>query len=327
VKAAQRDRYGGPDVVEVREVEAPVPGEGEVRVRVRAASVNRADLDWLKPRPGFVRLFLGLRRPRDPRMGWDVAGEIESVGPGVSRWQPGDAVFADLASHGGGTFAEYVSAPADAFERIPEGMSFEESSALPHSAVLALQGLRRRDGSTFKAGDRVLVVGASGNVGPFAVQIAKAMGAHVTGVASRSKVDLVREIGADEVLDYQSVDYTRSGRRWDWILECDTHYSILAARQALNPGGVYVTLGGETSSFLGSMVAGPLISLFSDRWSGIALWWKPFNVQDVNRLKELIAAGQLRPVIDRTYPLDQVVEALRLVDEGRSRGKVVIKVS
>ena len=326
MRAALRDRYGGPDVVEVREVQAPVPGEGEVRVRVRAASVNRADLDWLKPRPGFVRLFLGLRRPRDPRMGWDVAGEVESVGPGVTRWHPGDAVFADLASHGGGTFAEYVSAPADAFERIPAGMTFEESSTLPHSAVLALQGLRRRNGSTFKAGDRVLVVGASGNVGPFAVQIAKAMGAHVTGVASRSKVDLVRELGADEVLDYQSVDYTRSGRRWDWILECDSHYSILAARRALNPGGVYVTLGGETSSFLGSMVAGPLISLFSDRWSGIALWWKPFNVPDVNRLKELIAAGQLRPVIDRTYPLDQVVEALRLVDEGHSRGKVVITV-
>ena len=246
MKAAQRDRYGGPDVVEIREVETPVPGEGEVLVRVRAASVNRADLDWLKPRPGFVRLFLGMRRPRDPRMGWDVAGEVESVGQGVTRWQPGDAVMADLANHGGGTFAEYVSAPADAFERIPEGMSFEESSTLPHSAILALQGLRNRKGRTPKAGDRVLVVGASGNVGPFAVQIAKAMGAHVTGVASRSKVDLVREIGADEVLDYESVNYTRSGRRWDWILECDSHYSILSVRRALNPGGTYITLGGET---------------------------------------------------------------------------------
>jgi NADPH:quinone reductase-like Zn-dependent oxidoreductase len=326
VKAALRYRYGGPEVVEVREVEKPVPGEGEVLVRVRAASVNRADLDWLKPRPGFVRLFLGFRRPRSPKMGWDVAGEVESAGPGVTRWQPGDAVMADLANHGGGTFAEYVSAPAEAFERIPEGMSFEESSTLPHSAVLALQGLRRGDGSTFKAGDRVLVVGASGNVGPFAVQIAKAMGAHVTGVASRSKVELVREIGADEVLDYDSVDYTRSGRKWDWILECDSHYSILAARRALNPGGVYVTLGGDSLSLLGSGLGGRLVSLFSDRWSGLALWWKPFNVPDVDRLKELIAEGKLRPVIDRTYPLDQVVEALRLVDEGRSRGKVVITV-
>jgi NADPH:quinone reductase-like Zn-dependent oxidoreductase len=327
VRAALRDRYGGPEVVEVREVEKPVPGQGEVLVRVRAASVNRADLDWLKPRPGFVRLFLGLRRPKDPRMGWDVAGEVESVGSGVTRWQLGDAVFSDLANDGGGTFAEYVSAPAEAFERIPEGMSFEDSSTLPHSAVLALQGLRRGDGSTFKAGDRVLVVGASGNVGPFAVQIAKAMGAHVTGIASRSKVDLVREVGADEVLDYESVDYTRAGRKWDWILECDSHYSILAARRALNPGGVYVTLGGDSLSLLGSGLGGRLVSLFSDRWSGLALWWKPFNVPDVDRLKELIAEGKLRPVIDRTYPLDQVVEALRLVDEGRSRGKVVITVS
>jgi len=327
MKAAQRDRYGGPEVVEIRDVEVPVAGEGEVLVRVRAASVNRADLDYLTPRPGFVRLFLGMRRPKDPRMGWDVAGEVESVGATVTRWQPGDAVFADLANHGGGTFAEYVSAPADAFERIPDGMSFEESSTLPHSAVLALQGLRRRDGSTFKAGDRVLVVGASGNVGPFAVQIAKAMGAHVTGVSSRSKVDLVREIGADEVLDYQSVNYTRSGRRWDWILECDSHYSILSVRRALNPGGTYVTLGGGTGSILGSMIGGRVLSLFSDKWTGLALWWKPFNVPDVNRLKELIAAGQLRPVIDWTYPLDQVVEGLREVDEGRSRGKIVITVA
>ena len=326
MKAAQRNRYGGPDVVEIRDVEVPVPGEGEVLVRVRAASVNRADLDWLKPRPGFVRLFLGLRRPRDPRIGWDVAGVVESTGTGVTRWQPGDAVMADLASHGGGTFAEFVSAPAEAFERIPEGWSFEDSSTLPHSAVLALQGLRRGNGRTFKAGDRVLVVGASGNVGPFAVQIAKAMGAHVTGIASRSKVDMVRDLGADDVMDYESVDYTRSGRKWDWILECDSHYSILAVRRALNPGGVYVTLGGESGSLLGSAIGGRLVSLFSDRWSGLALWWKPFNVADVDRLKELIAQGKLRPVIDRTYPLDQAVEALRQVDEGRARGKVVIRV-
>ena len=137
---------------------------------------------------------------------------------------------------------------------------------------------------------------------------------------------MVRELGADEVLDYESVDYTRSGRRWDWILECDSHYSILSVRRALNPGGIYITLGGETGSLLGSMIAGPLISMFSNKWTGLALWWKPFNPPDVDRLKELIAAGKLRPVIDRTYPLDQVVEALRQVDEGRARGKVVITV-
>jgi NADPH:quinone reductase-like Zn-dependent oxidoreductase len=172
----------------------------------------------------------------------------------------------------------------------------------------------------------VLVVGASGNVGPFAVQIAKALGAHVTGVTSRSKVDLAREIGADEVLDYESVDYTRSGRRWDWILECDSHYSILGVRRALNPGGVYITLGGSTGALFASMVGGPLISLFSDTWTGLALWWKPFHPPDVERLKELIAEGKLRPVIDRTYPLEEAAEALRQVDEGRARGKVVLTV-
>ena len=186
---------GGPEVVEIRDVEMPEPGDGEVRVRVRAASVNRADLDWLKPRPGFARLFLGMRAPRDPRMGWDVAGEVDAVGAGVTRWKPGDAVMADLANHGGGSFAEYVVAKEDAFGTLPKGMDFVQASTLPHSAVLALQGLRTRKGQTPKAGDRVLVVGASGNVGPFAVQIAKAMGAHVTGVASRSKVDMVRSSG------------------------------------------------------------------------------------------------------------------------------------
>jgi NADPH:quinone reductase-like Zn-dependent oxidoreductase len=326
MKAAQRFRYGGPEVVEIRDVEMPEPGEGEVRVRVRAASVNRADLDWLKPKPGFVRLFLGMRAPRDPRMGWDVAGEVDAVGAGVTRWKSGDAVMADLANHGGGTFAEYVVASEEAFGTTPDGMSLVEASTLPHSAVLALQGLRNRKGRTPKAGDRVLVVGASGNVGPFAVQIAKALGAHVTGVTSRSKVDLAREIGADEVLDYESVDYTRSGRRWDWILECDSHYSILGVRRALNPGGVYITLGGSTGALFASMVGGPLISLFSDTWTGLALWWKPFHPPDVERLKELIAEGKLRPVIDRTYPLEEAAEALRLVDEGRARGKVVLTV-
>jgi NADPH:quinone reductase-like Zn-dependent oxidoreductase len=326
MKAAQRFRYGGPEVVEIRDVEMPEPGEGEVRVRVRAASVNRADLDWLKPKPGFVRLFLGMRAPRDPRMGWDVAGEVDAVGAGVTRWKSGDAVMADLANHGGGTFAEYVVASEEAFGTTPDGMSLVEASTLPHSAVLALQGLRNRKGRTPKAGDRVLVVGASGNVGPFAVQIAKALGAHVTGVTSRSKVDLAREIGADEVLDYESVDYTRSGRRWDWILECDSHYSILGVRRALNPGGVYITLGGSTGALFASMVGGPLISLFSDKWTGLALWWKPFHPPDVERLKELIAEGKLRPVIDRTYPLEEAAEALRQVDEGRARGKVVLTV-
>jgi NADPH:quinone reductase-like Zn-dependent oxidoreductase len=319
-----QDRYGSVDVVEVRDIPKPEPGEGEVLVRVRVASVNRADLDGLTPRPGFVRLFYGLRRPRNPRMGWDVAGEVESVGPGVTRFGPGDRVFADLAAHGAGSFAEYVRAPERAFEPIPDGMSFEHAATLPHSSVLAVQGFRTRKGRTFKAGDRVLVVGASGNVGPFAVQIAKAAGAHVTGVASGPKLDMVRASGADEVIDYRTTDWTRTGRPWDWILDTDSHSNILAVRRALAPGGAYVTLGGNALPILASMTVGPLLSMFSSRWSGLMFWWKPFHRPDIQRVLALVAAGKVRPVIDRSYPLSEVREALRRLADGEARGKVLV---
>lgn len=317
-------RYGTVDVVEVREVDMPVPVVGEIRVRVRAASVNRADLDGIEPRPGFIRLIYGVRAPRNPRMGWDVAGEVESIGPGAERFKPGDRVFADLAVQGAGSFAEYVVAPEKAFEPIPDDMSFEVASTLPHSAVLALQGLRTRKGRTFKAGDRVLVVGASGNVGPFAVQIAKAAGAHVTGVASTPKLDMVRALGADEVIDYRTTDWTRTGQRWDWILDTDSHRNILSVRRALASGGVYQTLGGDGWPILASITLGPLVSLFSDKWSALMFAWKPFHMPDVERVLELVAAGKVRPVIDRVYPLSEVREALRRVDDGEARGKVVV---
>jgi NADPH:quinone reductase-like Zn-dependent oxidoreductase len=324
VKAALQDRYGSVDVVEVRDIEKPQPGAGEVLVRVRAASVNRADLDGLTPRPGFVRLFYGVRRPRNPRMGWDVAGEVEAIGTGVERFRPGDRVFADLAAHGAGSFAEYVAAPEKAFEPMPDAMSFEDASTLPHSAVLAVQGFRTRKGRTFKAGDRVLVVGASGNVGPFAVQIAKAQGAHVTGVASGPKLDLVRSVGADEVLDYRATNWTRAKQRWDWILDTDSHRNVLSVRRALAAGGVYVTLGGNAWPILAAMTVGPLVSRFSSKSSGLMFWWKPFHRPDVERVLELVGAGKLRPVIDRSYPLSEVREALRRVDSGQARGKVLV---
>ena len=324
--AAQRDRYGPPDVVELREVERPTPSEGQVLVRIRAASVNRADLDALKPRPGIMRLFMGLRAPRSHSVGVDAAGVVESVGPGVTRLKPGDEVMGDMFIGGQGSFAEYVCAPERAFQPIPPGMSFEEAATLPHSAILALQGLRRRDGRTIKPGDRVLIDGASGNVGPFAVQIAKSMGAEVTGVASTDKLDMVRSLGADHVIDYTKVDYTKTGERYDWIVDTDTHHGLRGARRALKPNGVYVTLGGETGALFSGMIVGPLLSRFSDRWSGLMLWWKPMHPPDVETLKELIGAGKLKPVIDRRYPLSQVVDALRHVEDGHARGKVVITV-
>jgi NADPH:quinone reductase-like Zn-dependent oxidoreductase len=324
MKAAICERYGPPEVVEVREVERPVPTGDQVLVRVRAASVNRADLDGLTPRPGFVRLFIGLRAPRNTSVGIDVAGVVEAVGPQVMRFKPGDEVFADLFGNEGGTFAEYVSAPEKKFESMPVGMSFEDASTLPHSAILAIQGLRLRKGRTPKPGDKVLINGASGNVGPFAVQIAKWMGAEVTGACRTSKVDFVRSLGADHVIDYTQVDYTTAAERYDWILDTDSHQSILRARRALRPNGVYVTLGGTSGPILQAMLLGPPLSLTSDRYSGLVLWWKPFNPPDVDKLKELIAAGKLKPFIDRRYPLTEVVEALRHVNDGLARGKVVV---
>jgi NADPH:quinone reductase-like Zn-dependent oxidoreductase len=326
VKAAIQDRYGPPDVVRITDVDRPEPADDQVLVRVRAASVNRADLDGLAPKPGFIRLFMGLRAPRKQRVGIDVAGVVEAVGSTVTRFKPGDEVFADLFGFGQGAFAEYVCAREKAFQPMPPGMTFEEAAALPHSAILALQGLRLRNGRTIGQGDKVLIDGASGNVGPFAVQVAKAMGADVTGVCRTEKLDFVRALGVDHVLDYTKVDYTKGGERYDWIVDTDSHHSILRVRRALRPKGVYVTLGGTTLSIFGSLLLGPLISRFSDRWSGLLLWWKPFNPDDVDKLKELIAAGNVKPIIDRRYPLDDVVEALRWVDEGHARGKVVITV-
>ena len=324
MKAAIRERYGPPEVVEVREVDTPTPKDDEVLVRVWAASVNRADLDYLGPRPGFIRPMIGMRAPRDPRMGIDVAGVVDSVGSSVSGFQAGDRVFGDMLAFGSGAFAEYLCAPERAFALIPDELSFDDAATLPHSAILAIQGLRRRDGRTVQPGDTVLIDGASGNVGPFAVQIAKTLGGEVTGVASAAKLDFVRSVGADHVVDYRKVDYTKTGERYDWILDTDSHHSIRAVRRALRPNGNYVTLGGTTWPLIQGMVVGPLMSLFSDRWSGLMLWWKPFDRDDLATVTDLIAAGKVRPVIDRRFPLSEIVEALRWVNDGHAKGKVVI---
>jgi NADPH:quinone reductase-like Zn-dependent oxidoreductase len=326
MKVAMRDRYGPPEVVDIRDVDRPNPSADQVLVRVHAASVNRADLDGLYPRWQFVRLFYGLRRPRNKRLGLDVAGVVESVGPTVTRLRPDDRVFGDMFAFREGAFAEYVCAPEKAFLPIPAGMPFEEAATLPHSAVLAVQGLRA-GGRTVKAGDKVLVVGASGNVGPFVVQIAKAMGAEVTGVASTAKLDFVRSLGADHVIDYTTTDYTRAGGPYDWIVDVDAHHSLLRWPKALQPKGVYVAMGGSGSWILRALFVGPIASLATGKRMGLMLGWKPFKPVDVETLERLIAAGKLKPLIDRRYPLSQVVEALRYVGDGHPKGKVVITVS
>ncbi len=326
MKAAFADRYGGPEVVRIREVEKPVPADDQVLVRVRAASVNRADLDGLKPKPGFMRLFMGIRAPRNHPVGVDLSGVVVAVGPGATRFEPGDEVMADVFAAGkfGGAFAKYVCVREKAVAPIPAGMSFEEAATLPHSAILALQGMRLRNGRSFEPGAKVLIDGASGNVGPFAVQIAKARGAEVTGVASGDKLDFIRSLGADHVIDYRAVDYTKAGERYDWIVAVDAHHPIRAVRRVLKPNGAYLTMGGDTGTMFAALGGTLFMSRFGERWSGMMLWWKPMHRPDIHTLEELIAAGKLKPVIDRRYRLEEVVDALRWVEDGHARGKVVI---
>ena len=321
-----RDRYGPPDVVYVTEIETPVPTEDRVLVKVHAASVNRADLDGLRPRWRFTRLFFGLRKPRSGRLGLDVAGVVEAVGPGVTRFKAGDRVYGDMFSFGMGAFAEYVCTRERAFARIPDGMDFETAATLPHSAVLALQGLRLRRSRTVGPRDHVLVEGASGNVGPFAVQIAKAMGAEVTGVCHRDKVEFVRSLGADHVIDYTTTDYTKGRERYDWIVAVDAHHGFLGVARALKPGGVFLAMGGSGWWLLPALLVAPILGRLTGKWLGLMLWWRPFQAagEDVARIEALIAEGSVTPRIDRRYPLDEVVRALKDVDEGRPRGKVLV---
>ncbi len=324
MKAFVRDRYGSPDVLELSEIATPTVKAGEVLVRLRAASLNQADLDYLYGRPMLTRMGTGFRRPRNRGLGLDAAGEVEAVGAGVTAFRPGDEVFGDLTQFGYGAFAEYACAAEQAWAHKPPSMSFEEAATVPQSGILALQNLRGR--RRIQPGDRVLVNGASGNVGPFAIQIAKAFGAHVTGVCRTSKMDLVRELGADEVIDYTVTDYTRDGQRYDWILDIAGNHSLLECRRALKPRGVYVLVGGPTSRILAALVLGPLISLAGNRKMGLQMGWKPFKQQDVAILRELIEAGKIKPVIDRRYELAQVPDALRYLESGEARGKIVITI-
>jgi len=321
-----RDRYGGPETVEIRDIAIPVPTDDQILVKVHAASVNRADLDGLGPRWQFTRLLFGIRAPRLKRLGLDVAGVVEAVGPTVTGFKPGDRVFADLFLYGQGAFAEYVCAREKAFLPIPDAMSFEDAATLPHSAVLAVQGLRLQDGRAVGAGDKVMIVGASGNVGPFAVQIAKARGAKVTGVCRTAKIDFVRSLGADHVIDYSTTDYTRPAERFDWIADVDAHHSIARFRGALKPGGVYQAMGGSSAWLFQTLALWPFLGHRGGGSMGLLLGWKPFKREDVQSVIELVGAGKVRPIIDRRFRLSEVVDALRYVDSGEPMGKVVITI-
>lgn len=323
MKAIVRSGYGSPGVLELREIDKPVVGADELLVRVRAAGVNMADVDYLRGRPKMARLGTGLRKPRNTGLGLDLAGEVEAVGKDVSQFKPGDEVFGDLTLHGYGAFAEFACATEEAFALKPADMTFEEAATVPQAAVMALQGLRGR--RRIQPGHRVLINGAGGNVGPFAVQIAKAFGAEVTGVDHLSKLDMVRSIGADHVIDYTNEDYTTLGNQYDWILDVAAHRSVISSRRALRRNGTYVMVPGSIPRMLEGMIVGPLMSLASSRKIGMMMW-KPFLKQDVLFIKELIETGKVAPVIDRTYPLSEVPAALRYQETGLTLGKIVITV-
>ena len=324
MKAIVRDRYGSPDVLALEELPKPIVRGQDVLVRVRAASLNADDLEYLYGKSLFTRMAIGLRAPRIRGLGVDVAGQVEAVGKDVTEFREGDEVFGNMTVYGLGAYAEYVCAPARAFALKPARLSFEEAATIPQSAVLALQGLRGK--RHVQPGDSVLINGAGGNVGPFAVQIAKHFGAEVTGVDSTDKLEMVRSVGADHVIDYTQEDVIRDGQLYDLILDVVARRSMLAWRRALKPGGAYVMLGASTGLLLQGTFLGPMISMTGSQKMAVMWWWKPFNPKDVAFLKELIEAGSLAPVIDRRYQLSEVPEALRYLEEGKAVGKVVITV-
>jgi len=322
LKAVVFTKYGPPDVLRLEDVPKPTPGDNEVLVQVRAASVNAADWHIMRADPFMVRLYFGLLKPKHRILGADIAGRVEAVGNSVKQFKPGDEVFGDISATGLGGFAEYVSTGESALAKKPDGMTFEQTAAVPFASVTALQGLRNK--GRIQAGQKVLINGASGGVGTFAVQIAKALGAEVTGVCSTRNVDMVRSIGADHVIDYTREDFTRNGRRYDLILAANGSRSIFDYKRALSPQGTYVMIGGSGTQMFQAMFLGPWMSMMSSKKIGNLLQ-KP-NHDDLVFVKELIETGKVAPVIDRRYQLGEVPEAIRYVEEGHTRGKVVITV-
>jgi NADPH:quinone reductase-like Zn-dependent oxidoreductase len=323
MKAMVYHTYGSPDVLQLEEVQKPVPQDDEVLIKVYAAGANAGDWHLLRAKPFLMRFMgFGLLKPKHTILGSDIAGVIEAVGRNVKQFQPGDEVFANTATSGFGGFAEYVAVPEHALVLKPTTLSFEEAAAVPQAALTALQGLR--DTGHIQKGQKVLINGASGGIGTFAVQLAKAFGAEVTAVCSTRNVDIVRSIGADHVIDYTHEDFTHNGQRYDLILAANGYHPISAYKRALSPEGVYVMTGGSTAQLFQAMLLGPLISRTGGQKMGNSAH-KP-NKKDLVFMKELLEAGKVVPVIDRCYPLGETAEAIRYLEEGHARGKVVITV-
>ncbi|HKX75855.1 MAG TPA: NAD(P)-dependent alcohol dehydrogenase [Acidimicrobiia bacterium] len=318
MKAVVYERYGPPEVLQLREVDTPVPGHGDVLIKVMAASVNRSDWETLTGKPLYARIG-GLLRPRHQILGSDIAGRVEAVGKSVESFRPGDEVFGDVMYHGASGFAEYVRVPQSApLAHKPAGISYAQASTLPQAGVIALQGIEGH----IKAGSGVLINGAGGGAGGFAVQMAKAAGAEVTAVDNPHKQDFLRSLGADSVIDYTQTDYTKTARPYDLILDLVCERSIFAIRRAVAPGGRYLVVGGSVRALLSAAIVGKLLASGGRRLG--VLMVRP-NQNDLVRLAEMVVAGELRPTIDRIYPLEEVPAALRRLGEGKVLGKVVIE--
>jgi NADPH:quinone reductase-like Zn-dependent oxidoreductase len=326
-KATIYHRYGSPDVLECEEIEKPAPKDDEVLIQVRAASLNPYDWHFLRGLPYFLRLQTGLGKPKDRRLGVDLAGQVESVGNKVTQFKTGDDVF----GCGQGAFAEYACASQAKLARKPQDVSFEQAASLPIAGLTALQGLRlgaTSDRGQIPQGQKVLINGAAGGVGTFAVQIAKSFGAEVTGVCSTRNVDMVRSLGAHQVVDYTREDFTESGQRYDMILDCVANHSLSAFRRILHPKGSYIMVGAADGG--GRWMIGVLARLLKARVSSrfvgqkLAMMGAKITNEDLTTLGELVKTGKVRPVIDRRYRLSELPEAIRYLEQGHARGKVVL---
>ncbi len=318
MKAIVYTEYGPPDVLRLEEIEKPAPKDNEVLIKVYAASANALDWHLLRAKPSLVRLMSGLSRPKQNILGADVAGRVEAVGAKVTQFKPGDDVFGTCT----GAYAEFVSAAEKDLAPKPANISFEQAAAVPVAALTALQALRNK--GKLQAGQKILINGASGGVGTFAVQLAKSFGAEVTAVCSTGNLEQARSLGADFVIDYTKEDFTRNGKQYDRILAANGYHPISAYKRALSPGGIYAMTGGSTAQMFEAMLLGPWISMAGKKKMGF-LMTNPKKT-DLLFLKELLEAGKLKPVIDRRYPLKEVPEAIRYLEAGHAKGKVVITV-
>lgn len=320
MKAFVYTRYGSPNVLQLKEIAKPVPSDDQLLIKIHAISINGSDRESLIGKPGYVRMS-GLLRPRQQILGSDIAGVVEAVGKNNTEFQPGDEVFGEIPGYHGG-FAEYVCTHGKVTARKPAGMTFEEASAIPQGGVIALNGIQKK--GRVQPGQKILINGAGGSAGTFAVQLAKLYGAEVTGVDNTGKLDFLRSLGADHVIDYTRENFTRTRNQYDLILDLIAHRSVFAYARALKQNGTYFMVGGSVATIFQILIIGPWIKKSTGKH--IRFLVVPQNRKDLLAITGLCTAGKVQPVIDRQYSFDEIPEAMRYVGEGHAKGKVVITV-